>query len=311
MKRAAFLFALLLASALFAVTRNIEPAFACSGPPAWQQMALAEAIFEGRVTGARPTPEDDASYYRTFEVTMRVEVAYSGSAVGQEFVARARIPVPEFPQMCPQFGADEPLLNRYLVTSVHDRGSAGMVIDRWSTPFIGDQPEGEEFEFAKAIARLAAHNDPASPSLAAEPSSPRCGESVLITGERFSPDGALQLTYPGMPGELSTPLALRSDATGSFATRVTPAAAACGYELGFVEAWAAAGTPYGDGGIPLAILPLAVSEEPPPSPPDVGTGLAAITQDREVPWNDVVMVVILLLAFSGGTIAIINSTRRR
>lgn len=46
------------------------------------------------------------------------------------------------------------------------------------------------------------------------------------------------------------------------------------------------------------------------SPAVAGSDLV-VTQDRELPWNDVVMVVILLLAFSGGTIAIINSTRRR
>jgi hypothetical protein len=40
-------------------------------------------------------------------------------------------------------------------------------------------------------------------------------------------------------------------------------------------------------------------------------GLAVLADDGELPWDDVVMVVILLLAFSGGTIAIINSTRRR
>ncbi|MEX0782930.1 MAG: hypothetical protein WD557_09785 [Dehalococcoidia bacterium] len=41
------------------------------------------------------------------------------------------------------------------------------------------------------------------------------------------------------------------------------------------------------------------------------TGLPLIAQDRELPWNDVVMVVILMLAFSGGTLAIVRSSRRR
>lgn len=41
------------------------------------------------------------------------------------------------------------------------------------------------------------------------------------------------------------------------------------------------------------------------------TRLAVLADGGELPWNDVVMVIILLLAFFGGTIAIINSTRRR
>lgn len=36
-----------------------------------------------------------------------------------------------------------------------------------------------------------------------------------------------------------------------------------------------------------------------------------ISQDGELPWNDLVMVVILMLAFFGGTLAIINTARRR
>lgn len=38
---------------------------------------------------------------------------------------------------------------------------------------------------------------------------------------------------------------------------------------------------------------------------------AIIAEDRELPWNDVIMVVILLLAFTGGTVAIIRSSRKR
>ncbi len=39
--------------------------------------------------------------------------------------------------------------------------------------------------------------------------------------------------------------------------------------------------------------------------------LAIIAEDRELPWNDIVMTVILLLAFGGGTVAIVRSARRR
>jgi hypothetical protein len=55
---------------------------------------------------------------------------------------------------------------------------------------------------------------------------------------------------------------------------------------------------------------LAIAQSP-ASASAATTSLALIAEDRELPWNDVVMVVILVLAFSGGTAAIINSARRR
>src|SRR5688572_10384583 len=92
MKRAPFLAALVLASALFALTRDVQPALACSGPPTWQQMAHAHAIFEGRVTQARHLPEHDEFSYRVLEVVARVEVPHLNSVVGQEFVTHVRVP---------------------------------------------------------------------------------------------------------------------------------------------------------------------------------------------------------------------------
>lgn len=311
MNRAALLFAVVVATALFAVSRDIQPAFACTGPPPWQQMAYADAIFEGRVTQARHLPEQDQFSYRVFEVVLRVEVPHLNSVAGQEFVTHTRVPKPDVPQMCPQFDASEEFVGRYLVASVHERGLPELILDRWSTPFIGDEPAGPEYELANRIARLAARTDPGAPLLEVEPANPRCGELVAIVGYRFPPNADVDLTYPGMPGEVSTPLVVHTDATGLLGAKVLPGSSACGYKLGFVEAWDASGTPYGDGGIPLAIFPLAISEDPVPGPPVAGTGLAIIAQDRDLPWNDVVMVTILLLAFSGGTIAILRSVRRR
>jgi hypothetical protein len=46
-------------------------------------------------------------------------------------------------------------------------------------------------------------------------------------------------------------------------------------------------------------------------PPAFLLSFAIIAEDRELPWNDLVMVLILLLAFTGGTVAIVRSSRKR
>jgi hypothetical protein len=311
MSRAALVVAVLAASAALAVLREASPVFACSGPPAWQQMAYAEAIFEGRVVSVRHLPERDDVTYRVFELVLQVEVPHLNSEVGQEFAAEARLPKPVVPVMCPQFETTEEFTGRYLVTSLHDRTDGPLILDRWSTPFIGDEPSGPDYDRAQAMARLAARTDPTGPTLDVEPATPRCGDLVVIGGSRFPPDTDVKLTYPGIPGGVATPFVVHTDASGMFGAKVKIWESACGDQLGFVEAWASTSAPYGDATIPLAIFPLSVGAAREPGPPDAGAGLAIIPEDRELPWNDVVMVVILLLAFAGGTAAIVRSSRRR
>jgi hypothetical protein len=297
MNRAALLIAV-VASALFAVTRGVQPAFACSGLPTWQQMGLADSVFEGRAISARHLPEQDDVSYRVFEVVVHVEVAHSNSQVGQDVVARARVPNPEIPQMCAQFESSEAFVGRFLVAAVHADDDGALHLDRSSTPFIADEPAGSDYDVAKAMARLAARTDPNAPVLDAEPANPGCGDLVAIVGERFPSNSDIKLTYPGQPGGVGRPFVLHTTADGMFGAKVLISESACGNQFGFVEAWAGSSTPYGDATLPLAIFHLPVREAG-PAAPDAGTGLAMIARDRELPWNDVVMVVILVLAFSG------------
>lgn len=311
MQRAALLVAVVVASGLFAVSRGADRVFACSGPPTWQQMAMADAIFEGKVVSATEDAEQSDLTFRAFDVVLEVVVPHSGSMPGQQFLARARVPKPGIPVMCPQFNHDEQfVVGRYLVTSMHERAESGLILDAWSTPFIGDGPAGSEYELARAVAILAAGADQTAPSLEAQPSNPRCGEEVTLIGRRFPPSSAVNLSYPGMPGGSAAPLEVGADAIGAFSAHVFPDSAACGYELGFAEAWVGDPTTYGDRGIPLAAVRVPISAELAPHPPVAGNGLAIVARDRELPWNDIVMVVILVLAFSGGTVAIVRSTRR-
>ena len=313
MPRAALVIAVVVASGLFAVSRETKPAFACTGPPVWQQMAYADAILEGRALSARHLPEQDDLSYRAFEVVLEVEVPHRNSQVGQQFVARARVPKPGVPVMCPQFDTSEDFAGRYLVASLHDRADGPLVLDAWSTPFIGDDPAGPSYDSAVAMARLAAGSDPTAPTIEVEPAAPACGDLIAITGQRFPADGDVKLIYPGIPGGVANPLVVHTNSAGLFGAKVKIWESACGYQLGFVEAWATASTPYGDASIPLAIHPLPVGEAPAtdPGPPVAGTGLAIIAADRDLPWNDIVMLVIVLLAFTGGTVAIVRSSRRR
>ena len=105
MKRRFAAIVVLAGSALLALGRQADVAFACSGPGPIENMLRASVIFEGRVVSVAPTGQpatDRAPHTITFDVVR----AFKGAKAGDKISANAMLPIPGKPIMCPQFQPD-------------------------------------------------------------------------------------------------------------------------------------------------------------------------------------------------------------
>ena len=194
MKRVFVLVALIVGSGLFAVSREVQPAFACSGPGPIENMLESTVIFEGRVTAvtASGPPGFDLSPRRlTFEVIR----AHKGTKDGATIVANAVIPVPGVPTMCPQFPQD--LAGKYVVIGLQpDPKKPGELFTYAWVSYVGASLSGPEYDQMARLARMIADSDPAAPQITLSPAIAKCGQPLSISGRRF-PAGSYLLRYSG------------------------------------------------------------------------------------------------------------------
>ena len=186
MKRFVVVLAIVAISGLYALSRETEPAFACSGFGPIENMLESTVIFEGRVTSVAPngpTGLDRSPHKLTFEVIR----AHKGVAAGDTVVANALIPTGTVPVMCPQFPRD--LAGKYVVIGLQpDREKPGELQASASVmPYLDDEPGGEWYPQAVRLAEMIADSTEASPRLSLEPAVLVCGQPVHLSGTRFPP----------------------------------------------------------------------------------------------------------------------------
>ena len=304
MKRLLLAVVVISAASLTATMRDVRNAYACSGPPTHQQMAVAPTIVEGRITSAVELPAESDRVFRAFEVTIAVTAGHKNAVPGATLAVRTQVPT-EVPVMCPQWDRSETFTGKHFIGSVQQDSAGRPSISRWGTAFLGLEAQGSEYELGLGVLRLAMQGEGGGPMLRVSPNPIGCGGSGSLTGARFTPGASYDVFFAGT--EQGT---VAADAVGNLSGRITAGGfddCERGYDFSFVEVWPSAEreTRF----LPAASLRLPVSAAP--GPPDVGTGLALRTGDASLPWSDVVLVVILVMAFAGGTVAIVRSARRR
>ncbi len=132
-----------------------------------------------------------------------------------------------------------------------------------------------------------------------------CGQPLTVRGVGFEPSEPLSVQ---VSGELTAGVLVTADGSGAFDLVRDLPSGSCTQPIIRVAALQRGFEEFG------LIAPLAqvwIGSAPDPGPPDAGTGLALTAEDHELPWNEIAMVVALVAAFAGGTVALARSFRSR
>lgn len=309
MKRLLLVFAIATAATLTATTRDVRHAQACSGPPGWEAMAAMPVVLEGRVTGVERMADPDVNR-EAFRYTLSVSKGHRGASAGDQFVFVDEREKPGRPSPCPQLQPD--LANKWIVAAFENYDGAYRTGARIA-PFIGDALAGPDYLLAVRAAEIATGSNPAAPKLTPLEATITCGQTAVMVGRQFEPRSTYTLSFSGAFVE-NAAVRITADDGGNFKAPLKGYYGECPDREIAVYIWALAGEvdEFSCCEVPVALARLKV--KPPsaaPGPPVVGTGLALRAADGGLPWGDVVLVVILALAFAGGTVAIVRSARHR
>lgn len=281
MKRAAS--GVVLGLALVAVgafaLRAPRHAFACSGPPTHQQIAMAAVVVEGRVVAVEDDPAASNRIFRAVNIQLLVTSGLRGATTGETLAVQARVPTGAVPVMCPQWDRDETFLGKFVVAGLFGEPGGTPVLDRWGTAYLGLDPGSPEYSDASRIARVAA-GAAEGPKLVVTVARRECGAPATVYGSGFQP-GRVLLNYPGsfIPEGGHTSVVVGDD--GKFVHSFRIPADWCPFD-GFVEAYA-----WRDdqqiGGWPLSLARLSATAAG-PLPPDVGNGPGAPSGPAAGKW---------------------------
>ncbi len=334
MKQLAMVVVVVAAAALMAATRDVRNAYACSGPPPWEAMAEMPVVVEGHVTTVERLPDPEVNR-EAFRYTMSVSKGHRGASAGEQIVFVDDRLKPGIPSVCGQLQAE--LVNKRIVAGFENTNGTYRTGPRVA-PFVGDALEGPDYVRAVRMAEIATGSNPSGPNLTSLEATVTCGQHAVMVGRRFKPRATYTLTHPGAFVE-NEAIRITADDGGNFKAPLKGYYGECPDREIWTYVWALEGEvdKFNCCDVPIALARLRIRPDAAaPGPPDtgngagpeydaaiaevrasfpvapaVGTGTALAASTRTVPWGDVVLVGILVMAFAGGTVAIVRSSRKR
>jgi hypothetical protein len=294
----AFAPVLAVAAALLGIlSRTPDSAYACTGPGTAALWSDTSVVFEGRVLSAKEDGESADGFTVGVELRIQVAIAYKGTNPGDILALQARVPKPQGqPLPCAGWSRDQQFEGKYIVAGLTPASNESRELGRWLTPFIADDPSGDEYAAASHWARVAASNDPSLPTLRLVRSD-ACGGTLTVTGTRFEPGTVVLVNFPGawLLPEARRPQALIGPDGRFVASYAIPSDICEDSPYSYVEAYPS--DPNQQlGGYPLAFT-LFNSASRVPGPPDAGNSTLVEGTQSRLPANPLALAgAVLTLA---------------